>query len=67
MKNTYEEQSSCCGAEVTELATDDYICHECKEHCEVVIIEDDGDDTPNAWEQNRIDMEADFYLNHKKD
>ena len=29
--------------------------------------EDDGDDTPNAWEQNRIDMEADFYLNHKKE
>ena len=54
MKQTYEEQSECCGAEVTEIATDDYICHECKEHCEVIIIDEDDD------EQDHKDYKADL-------
>lgn len=37
-----EQYSNCCGADVHDTGvTDDYICAECYEHCELEDAEDD--------------------------
>ena len=55
--------SECCGATMTGLMIDHGICPDCKEHCEVIDLKEEGIDIPKEireWTKGRSKLTAEI-------